>query len=138
MTTKQWNQVLLVVVVIETAFILFVKGVRVQRKLSLADYEVQNPIGVALEYESPLQKFEEVVRRNRGWVTYRQQQHYPDAGEVKPVLAKCASLGYTNHVQVLLRYGAEPGESIRWLRKNGSDDAVRLIEEQVQEVKTVQ
>lgn len=129
MTTKSWNRILVIVLIAETVLFIGVKSLRFTHRPTLRDYEATNPIAMALDYESPLWKFEKIVKGNPRWVDFRQRNQFSKAevDEVMPVLAGCAILDYTNHVRILLENGADAEESICWLKKNGSNEAAALI-----------
>lgn len=134
MTATEWNRVLLVVVVVETCMLIEARyeSRRVKRP-TLPELEAMNPLALALDYESPASKFEALVKANPGWVTYRQKNHFPDVAEVMPVLAGCALMGYSNHVEVLLKYGADAEEAIQWLRQNAAGEGVPLIADRIRQ-----
>jgi hypothetical protein len=133
-TTKNWNRFLIGIVIALVSLFMWVKTIKVRQQYSLRDYELLNPLQLALEFESPLWKFEELVKANPAWVTYRQEHHFPDADDVMPVMAGCALSGYTNHIQILLRHGADADEAINWLKQNGgAEKEIRIIREQIQQ-----
>ena len=84
---------------------------------------VRSPISLALKYEAPDKKFEEVVKKNLGWLPYRQMlQSYT-------VLAECAILGRTNYVRILIKNGADVDVAVKDLTKLNEEEAVKLLKQ---------
>jgi hypothetical protein len=84
---------------------------------------VFNPIALALEYEAPDRKFEEVVKQHLGWLEYRP---LPDSDTV---LADCASASRTNYVRILIENGANVDLAVKDLTKVNNDEAIRLLKQ---------
>lgn len=82
---------------------------------------VQSPLELALDYESPDEKFEELVKANRGWIPYR-----PPLSDFT-ILADCAILKKTNHIRILVAHGADVKDAINSLEAAGMRDAAELI-----------
>ncbi len=88
---------------------------------------VSSPLELALEYQSPDKKFEELVKKYPGWTKY--QVLLPDGTKGMPVLASCAMLSLTNHVRILVANGADMGQAIDSLKKVGANDAIKIIQD---------
>ena len=86
----------------------------------------QNPLRLAIEYQSPDDKFEELARRYPDLVTQRTGLQKPFT---TPILADCAVLKLTNYVRILIANGANLSEAIKSLREIGADDALNLIQQ---------
>ncbi len=68
------------------------------------------------------------MAENPGWVNYRERCDFPIEEWTPSILARCASLGYTNHVRVLIKSGANVQDAIDWHEQFGSEDSVRIIQ----------
>ena len=82
---------------------------------------VRSPLEEALDYESPDQKFEELVKTHSGWLPFRSQ-----ATDL-PILATCAMLNKTNHIRILIAHGADVNESLKLLEAASIGDAAELL-----------
>jgi hypothetical protein len=83
-----------------------------------------NPLKLALEYESPDQKFEELVRKHPHLISTRTS--------IKgianpPILASCAVLERTNYVKILIENGADVEEAVNFLETVEAKDAINLL-----------
>jgi hypothetical protein len=89
-------------------------------------YMDDDPLRLAvLYYNSPLPRFEEIVKENRSWIDF--PAGLEDADSVPSILSVCAGDGLTGHVEVLIRNGADVGQSLAWEDAHGSPDARDLI-----------
>jgi hypothetical protein len=127
----------LIIIVLEALVIAMGAGlvsVRINREPAVSNYDQYNPLLLALKYESPLHKFEQLVKENSFWVNYKSDVRAPDGMPASSILSSCATLGLTNHVRVLLGHGADPEEAITWCSDYGSEEAgalIRAIEESI-------
>jgi len=84
-----------------------------------------SPLRQALEYESPDEKFEELVTKYPEWILY--SSHIP--GSDTSILEDCALLKRTNYVRILIAHGADVEKAVKSLAQTGCDDAVNLLRE---------
>lgn len=84
-----------------------------------------NPLKMALEYESPDEKFAELVREYPGWISYR-SDNKGDSLHWQ-ILADCALVKRTNYVRILIANGANVEDAERSLREVGAIDAIGLL-----------
>jgi hypothetical protein len=100
------------------------------------NFKERSPLWLALRYESPVSKFEEVVASNHSWVNLKTDpaHKWVDVAASCSILAECAQRGLTNHVRVLLEAGADADEAIGWHRKYGWDEAADLIDHEREEM----
>ena len=83
---------------------------------------VRSPLDLALEYESPDEKFEKLVKANSGWIPYRSSE------SDLTILATCAILQNTNYVRILIAHGADVKEALKSLETAGASDAIQLLQ----------
>lgn len=83
-----------------------------------------NPLELALEYESPDHKFEELVRKHPHWIAIR-----PSIEGVAnwPILSDCAILDRTNYVRILIENGADVEDAVKSLEEVEAKDAISLL-----------
>jgi len=82
---------------------------------------VQSPLDQALEYESPLEKFEQLVKENSGWIPHR------SAITDLPILATCAIMRLTNHARILIAHGADVSKTLGILEERSMKDAMQVL-----------
>jgi hypothetical protein len=123
MTTSK--QYLVAVALFEGIIIIFlvVSGTHVVVKKQISPISVKSPIALALEYDAPDKKFEEVVKKNRGWLSYRLP--FASTG----ILADCADQKRTNYVRILIENGADVEEAEKQLREVNREEAIKLLRE---------
>jgi len=95
---------------------------------------VQNPLAAALDNNLPDQEFEELVRRLPQWVNLREEQ----VGK-KPlkwsVLSDCVLARKTNYIRILIRNGADVGESKDFFtRQLPEEESLQLLMQVIAEV----
>jgi hypothetical protein len=124
-------RILAVVSIIEGIIIVWVivTGTHLVVKKQLSSIPAESPITLALKYDAPDKKFEEVVKQNLGWLPY----HFPD--QTLAVLAKCAYEKRTNYVRILIENGADVEEAVKQLRKVNQEEAVKLLKQVQLELK---
>ena len=106
------------------ALILSCVGVKGFRIVTVATPVKVSPLELALEYESPDAKFEELVKKYPEWLPYR--PNLKDSSSMS-ILTSCAMLHRTNYVRILIANGANVEEAVKWHREFGSSDAVKLL-----------
>ena len=122
------NRKFVFIIVIESILLLVLAYLYLRvRRVPLADCERFNPLGLAVEYESPPAKFEQLVKANPWWVSYRKKHKFPDDARFPPLLSECATMGSVSYMRILLENGADPEEAITWSLKNGLKDNANLI-----------
>lgn len=123
-------KLLIALVAAEAVIIMILLGTRIQVNETPAT-AVRSPLELALEYEAPAEKFEQLVKKGPGWIHYRSQN---GGGYSWPILASCAILKKTNYIRILIRYGANVQQAIESLKETGSDDAIQLLRQMESEV----
>jgi hypothetical protein len=83
-----------------------------------------NPIYVAALARVPLPEFESVVQSNLPSLNVKDQGLGTDPPSV---LSVCAGLDLTNHVRLLIAYGADVTEATNYLHKYGAKKELSLI-----------
>ena len=88
------------------------------------EYSGRHPLKLALSYESPDSKFEELTMQYPEWVSHR--SNYEGAANW-PILADCALDMRTNYIRILISHGADVDQALRCLEELDLYDAVNLI-----------
>src|ERR1700722_15139109 len=78
---------------------LILTGTHFVVKKQISSIPAESPIALALKYDAPDTKFDEVVKQNLGWLRYR----FSD--QTLAILAKCAYDKRTNYVRILIENG---------------------------------
>ena len=122
---------LIALALIEGAVIaaLLASKVTLSIKPELKPVRVESPLELALEYESPEHKFEELVKANPAWIPFRSSAGPPNLGQRDlPILAKCAEWKLTNHIRILIAHGASVKEALEALEASGAlQDSIELL-----------
>jgi hypothetical protein len=84
-----------------------------------------SPLELALDYESPDNKFEELVKKYPSWIPY--QVVDPSGAKHGTILSSCAILMRTNYVRILIANGADVEEAVKSLKTVGADNAINLL-----------
>jgi hypothetical protein len=123
---KYLTKLLITIVVLESIVIALLLRNVSHIKINLNENTVMtSPLELALEYEAPDAKFEELVKKYPSWIKHRVQ--LPDGTQSMPVLASCALLNMTNKVSILLLNGADPKAAISSLEEIGANQPIELI-----------
>jgi hypothetical protein len=76
--------------------------------------------------DASLEEFEAAVREHPAWIEQK-SRHLPDNANQTP-LAAAAILAQTNHVRLLIRYGADVREAVRWCKRYDFSEGIELIQ----------
>jgi len=111
-------------IVFETALIIVLLFITIQINAD-SKTPIRHPLLLALEYESPPSKFEELLQTQRGWINFRQEGV---TGELSmSVLEVCALTRRTNHIELLIKHGADVEQAITSRQANGDQASADLI-----------
>jgi hypothetical protein len=83
-----------------------------------------NPLKMALEYQSPDQKFKELVLKYPYLISARTSIK---GVANSPILADCAILERTNYVRILIENGADVEDAVKSLEEVEAKDAISLL-----------
>jgi hypothetical protein len=108
---------------------LIVTGTHFVVKTQLGFIAADTPITLAVKYDAPDKKFDEVVKQNLDSLPYR------PSDQVLAILAKCAYEKRTNYVRILIENGADVEEAVKQLRKVNQEEAVKLLRQVQLELK---
>lgn len=75
----------------------------------------------------PLEEFERAIRERPDLISYKPSDRPDD--ENMSILSGCAIILHTNHIKVLLKYGADIDEAINWHAKYGTKEALALLQQ---------
>lgn len=75
--------------------------------------------------DASLEEFELAVREHPEWIDQK-SRHLPDEANKSPLTAALL-LGLTNHVNVLLRHGADVREAERWCKQYDFPEGIDLL-----------
>ena len=110
-------------ILIVALIIGYCRGVRIVVKKS---YPIGlSPLQLALDYESPDKKFEELVKKYPSWIPYR--IGFPGGEKGMSILTSCAITKNTNYIRILIANGADVEEAAAELSRVGADDAIKLL-----------
>jgi hypothetical protein len=104
-----WAGVAIIEAIVILALFVFVFPTRVRFKKKYVP-AVINPLRLALDYDLPDDKFEQLVKSYPNWISFR--THY-EGGFNSSLLADCAMLRRTNFVRILITNGADVEEAVR-------------------------
>jgi len=105
--------------------LIFASGYRSVHIFVKRNAPVLNPLALALEYESPDRKFEELVKQYPSWMRYRAPLGDNESG--MSILTRCAIVKNTNYVRILIAHGADVEETATELNRVGANDAIALL-----------
>jgi len=88
-----------------------------------------SPLTLALDYDAPDTKFQEVVKQHLAWLPYHAY------GDPTSILAKCADRKRTNYVRILIENGADVEKAVKELKDLNQEEAVNLLNQVQSQVK---
>ena len=83
-----------------------------------------NQLELAIDYESPDKKFEELVRQHPYLISARISIK---GFAARTILADCAILERTNYVRILIENGADVEDAVKFLERIEAKDAINLL-----------